>query len=127
MSIRRSMLLPCAVLVLACGMAQAGDLEDGAAAIEKQDYKTARRLITPIAQRGDKDAQRIMGFMYMYELGVPRDYVRAHMWWSLAAAKGDSKSGEYRDVVAKLLTKEQIAESKKRASDCTARKFRGCD
>lgn len=124
---RRIMLSLVAALILNCGLAWAGDLEDGAAAIERQDYVTARRLVTPIAQRGDRDGQRILGFMYMYELGVPRDYFRAHMWWSLAATKGDSKSAEYRDIVAKLLTAEQIAESKKMASECTKRKFKGCD
>ena len=116
-----------AALILNAGAAWAGALEDGAAAIERKDYVTARRLVTPIAQRGDPDGQRILGFMYMYELGVPRDYFRAHLWWSLAAAKGDSKSAEYRDIVAKLLSAEQIAESKKMASECTKRKFKGCD
>mgnify|MGYP003340151896 CR=1 FL=1 len=116
-----------AAALLNAGAALAGDLEDGAAAIEKQDYKTARRLITPLAQKNNRDAQRIMGFMYMYELGLPQDYVKAYMWWSLAAAKGDGKSGEYRDTVAKMLSKEQIADAKKRASDCVARKFKGCD
>ena len=121
------MVWPAAALILNCGIAWAGDLEDGAAAIEKQDYVKARKLITPLAQKGNRDGQRILGFMYMYELGLPRDYFRAHMWWSLAAAQGDSKSGEYRDVVAKLLTPEQIAESKKKANECKQRKFKGCD
>jgi TPR repeat protein len=122
----RSLWLPVAAFILTCGLAVAGDLEDGAAAIEKGDYATARKLIPPIAQRGDRDGQRILGFMYMYELGVPRDYVRAYFWWSLAAAQGDSKSAEYRDVVSKLLTAAQLAEAKKKASDCKKRNFKGC-
>jgi len=116
-----------AALILNCGLVRAGDLEDGAAAIEKGDYATARKLVTPIAQRGDRDGQRILGFMYMYELGVSRNYPKAYLWWSLAAANGDTKSAEYRDVVAKLLTAEQLAEAKKMASDCIKRKFRGCN
>lgn len=113
-------------LALSGGIARAGDLEDGAAAIENKDYKTARKLLVPLAQQGNRDAQRIMGLMYMYELGVYQDYVKAHMWWSQAAAKRDSKSAEYRDIVAKLLTKEQIAESKKMAIECAKQKFKGC-
>jgi len=124
---RRIILMLAALLLMEAHVAQAGDLEDAAAALEKQDYATARRLVTPIAQRGDRNGQRILGFMYMYEAGVPRDYVRAYMWWSLAAASGDSKSGGYRDTVAKALTPEQLAEAKKMASDCKSRKFRGCD
>jgi len=116
-----------AAFSLNCGLARAGDLEDGAAAIEKQDYATARKLIPPLAKQGSRDGQRILGFMYMYEVGVPRDYPRAYLWWSAAAAQGDSKSGEYRDTVAKLLTPEQVAEAKKKISECAKRKFKGCD
>jgi len=123
----RIMLSVLAFLILSCGSAWAGDLEDAAAAIEKQDYATANRLVTPLARRGDRGAQRILGFMYMYEAGVPRDYAKAYMWWSMAAAQGDSKSGEYRDTVTKLLTPEQLAEAKKRVSECAKRKFKGCD
>ena len=121
------MALLVAAFMLSLNVAWAGDLEDGAAAIDRKDYATARRLITPIAQRGDRDGQRILGFMYMYELGVSQNYVKAHMWWSLAASKGDSKSAEYRDIVVKLLTPEQLAESKKMASECTRLKFKGCN
>ena len=127
MNFRRIMPALVVALILNFGLARAGDLEDGAAAIEKQDYVTARRLITPLAQKGNRDGQRILGFMYMYEAGVPRDYFRAYLWWSLAAAQGDSKSGEYRDTVAKLLTAEQLAEAKKKVSECAKRKFKGCD
>ena len=124
----RNLLLPLvAALALNCGAAWAGDLEDGVAAIEKKDYATARKLITPLAQRGDRDGQRVLGFMYMYEAGVPLDYVKAYVWWSLAHAGGDSKSGEYRDNVARLLTKDQLAEAKKMVSECTKRKFKGCN
>lgn len=127
MNFRRIVLSLIAPLILNCGLVWAGDLEDGAAAIEKQDYATARKLIPPLARQGNRDGQRILGFMYMYEAGVPRDYPRAYLWWSLAAAQGDSKSGEYRDTVAKLLTAEQLAEAKKKVSECAKRKFRGCD
>lgn len=107
--------------------AAAGDLEDGAAAIENKDYKKARQLLTPLAQKGNREAQRIMGLMYMYELGVPRDYLKAHMWWSLAASQRDAKAADFRDIVAKQLSAEQIAESKKMIAECTKRKFKGCD
>ena len=127
MIFRRIMVSVLAFLVLNCGSARAGDLEDAAAAIEKQDYATARKLVTPLARRGDRGAQRILGFMYMYEAGVPRDYAKAYLWWSLAAAQGDSKSGEYRDTVTKLLTAEQLTEAKKKVAECAKRKFKGCD
>lgn len=127
MRIRYCVGLLTTALTLACTSATAGDLEDGAAAIENKDYKTARKLLTPLAQQGNREARRIVGLMYMYELGVPRDYLKAHMWWSLAASQRDAKAAEFRDIVAKQLTPAQLAESKKMIEECTKRKFKGCD
>jgi TPR repeat protein len=126
MSPRFLVALLAAVCVLGAQPASAGDLEDAVAAIDNKDYVKARKLVVPLAQKGNRDAHRILGFMYMYEAGVPQDTVKAYMWWSLAAAGGDSKSGEYRDSIAKMLTKEQIAQAKKMAADCKAQKFKGC-
>ena len=116
-----------AAIILNAGVAWAGALEDAVAAIDKKDYATASRLVTPLAQRGNAGAQRILGFMYMYELGKPRDYVRAYMWWTFAAANGDSQARGFRDSVAPGLSADQLAEAKKLVSECTKKKFKGCD
>lgn len=34
------------------------------------------------------------GAMYAERRGVPQDYVRAHMWFSLAAAQGEQKAAK---------------------------------
>ena len=56
--------------------------------------------------------------------GIPKDYIEAHKWMSLAAARatGDSQKRfeNERDSLAKLMTPEQIAEAQKRASEWTA-------
>ena len=56
--------------------------------------------------------------------GVPKDYVEAHKWMSLAAARatGDNQKrfADTRDSLAKVMTPEQIAEAQKRASEWTA-------
>ena len=41
--------------------------------------------------------------------GVPMDDVRAHMWFNLAAVKGDADDVKIRDTIANLLTPQQIA------------------
>ena len=116
-----------AALILNWGLAWAGPLEEAVAVIDKKDYATASRLVTPLAQRNNAGAQRILGFMYMYELGKPRDYIKAYMWWSLAATNGDSQAGGFRDGLAPGLSPQEIAAAKKMISDCTQRKFKGCD
>ena len=49
--------------------------------------------------------------MYADGLGVPRDHVKAHMWWSLAANQGDEGAAFAREVVWIMMTPEQIAEA----------------
>ena len=49
--------------------------------------------------------------------GVPQDYVQAHMWWNLAAVKGNTDAIKNRDVVAAKMTPTQIAEAQKLARE----------
>ena len=35
-----------------------------------------------------------LGIIYAKGQGVPPDYVRAHMWFSLSAAKGEQNCGQ---------------------------------
>ncbi len=49
--------------------------------------------------------------------GVPQDYVQAHMWFNLTAARGDKLAKENRDIVAKQITPAQIAEAQRLAWD----------
>ncbi len=51
--------------------------------------------------------------MYQKGLGVPQDYVQAHMWYSLAAARGEKLGEKFRDRLAKQMTPDQIAEAQK--------------
>ena len=80
-------------------------------AYKRGDWATALRKIRPLANEGWARNQHNLGYMYTRGLGVPRDYVRAHMWLSLAAAKGHPKSAKLRDAVAKFMTPAQIAEA----------------
>jgi TPR repeat protein len=55
--------------------------------------------------------------------GIPKDYIEAHKWMSLAAARatGDNQRrfADARDSLAKVMTPDQIAEAQKRASEWT--------
>jgi hypothetical protein len=56
------------------GSVSAGPLEDGTDAYWwKHDYATALRLLRPLAEKGDSEAQRILGHMYRWGQGVPRN------------------------------------------------------
>ncbi|MFZ0066519.1 MAG: hypothetical protein WAK90_10145 [Pseudolabrys sp.] len=58
----------------------AGPSEDAGAAMKRHDYKTALRLIRPLAEQGDANAQYNLGVFYDNSLGVPQDRTRAYMW-----------------------------------------------
>jgi TPR repeat protein len=91
----------------------AGPLEDANAAIKRRDYPTALRLIRPLAEQGDANAQYNLGVFYDNGLGVPQDKVRAYMWFNLSAAQGREGAAAFRDLIARLMTPAQIAEAQK--------------
>jgi len=64
--------------------------------------------------------------MYEEGKGVPQDFVYAHMWWNLAASQGIKEAVETRDRLAKEMTRPQIAEAQKLASECVEKNFKGC-
>ena len=50
-------------------------------------------------------------------MGIHRDYVSAHMWYSLAAAQGNQEASINRDIIAKRMTPDQIAEAQRMARE----------
>ena len=91
-----------------------------------QDYAEAVKWLSLAAARGDTPAQRLLGLMYSKSQGVSMDNVRAHMWLNRVAMKGDAEDVKIRDIIAKQLTPQQMAEAQKLARECQARSFKGC-
>jgi TPR repeat protein len=92
-----------------------------------QDYAEAGNWYRLAAQQGYAPAQNNLGLMYEKGRGVVQDYVKAHSWFNLGAAKGYAEAAKNRDIVAKRMTPQQIADAQKLARDCQARQFKGCD
>ena len=113
--------------LLCVATAWAGPFEDATAAYERADYTTALRLLRPLAAQGDASAQSNLGLMYTNGQGVTQDYVRAHMWFNVAAVYGHPDGAKNSAIVTKLMTAQQIAQARQLAFDCQQRKFKGCD
>ena len=92
-----------------------------------QDYAKAVKWYRLAAAQGDASAQVNLGFMYSSGQGVLQDYTKAHAWYNLAATKGNANAVKNRDIIANLMTPQQIADAQKLARDCLARNFKGCD
>jgi len=61
---------------------------------------------------------------------VQQDYVRAYMWWSLAAERSrdasDPSAADAQDKVARRMTPAQLAKAQRLASRCQTLQFNGC-
>ena len=79
------------------------------------NHAEAFKLMRMAADQGEVDGQVQLGLMYSRGTGTQRDFVKAHMWTSLAAFQLSGKSRE--DAVQTLtalfdvMTSAQIAEA----------------
>ncbi len=46
--------------------------------------------------------------MYVKGLGVPQDYVMAHMYWNIVTDSGDKRAIKNRGIVEEMMTPSQI-------------------
>ena len=91
--------------------------KEGCDAYERGDYSTALKEFRPLVDQGDPLAQATLGLMYAEGQGVPQDYVLAHMWMNLAAAKGVKEAVKNRDFLEKRMTPAQLAEAQRLARE----------
>jgi hypothetical protein len=68
------------------------DSAAGYAAYENRRYRTALRLMHPLAEKGDGRAQSIVGLMYYKGNGVAQDNHMALHWLRLAADQSDARA-----------------------------------
>jgi hypothetical protein len=92
-----------------------------------QDYAEAAKWFRLAAAQGDAEAKSNLAVMYAQGKGVSQDNGRALMWAILSAVSGDADMVKKRDIIAKRMTPQQIAQAQKMANDCQQRKFKGCD
>ncbi|MFC1665561.1 tetratricopeptide repeat protein [Pseudomonadota bacterium] len=52
-----------------------------------------------------------LGEMYLKGIGIPKNYVEALKWWTLAKAQGHVKAGELIVLLQNRMTPEQLAEA----------------
>ena len=87
-----------------------------------KDDAEAVKWYRKAAEQGHANGQYNLGLMYYRGDGVPQDYTTAYMWLNLAAATGSENSAKARDLLAKRMPKEQIAEGQKLSREWLERK-----
>lgn len=106
-------LLPClALLALAVpAPAALADYRSGVEAWGRGDFAAAARDFRPAAEAGDAEAQYMMGRLYSLGDGVPRDFVRAWLWFDRAARQGHQDAAQARQGLDHVLNAGQLAEA----------------
>ena len=74
--------------IVSGAVAFADQFEDSIAAYDRGDYATAVRLLRPLAEQGNAQAQNGLGAMYYNGKGVAQDFKEAVKWYRLAAVQG---------------------------------------
>lgn len=83
-------LLILSMLVFFSLPAHADEFADGEAAYRLGDYPTALKLLQPLAEQGNSEAQDSLGHMYFMGSGVQQDYAEAMNWFRKAAEQGNA-------------------------------------
>lgn len=82
---------------------------------ERQEYRQALQVFGEAAKSGDADAQYMLGRLHEAGSGTPQDFVQAHQWYNLSAARGHRHAAEARDALTNRMTAGQIADAQQAA------------
>ncbi len=91
------------------------DFHVGVEAWGRGDYDRAVQEFLPLAEQGHVQAQVNLGIIYSQGRGVPKDFVQAYRWYTLAADQGDGLALKFQNLLEKSLTLEQLAEAQRLA------------
>ena len=105
------------MLSLCSGSPALADYEAGQAAWQAGRHAEALTQWRAAARSGDGKAMLGLGHLYLQGLGAPQDYVLAHMWFNLAASRGEKEAIGRRDALAAKMTPSERAEAQKRARE----------
>ncbi len=108
-----------AILLMATTLGGGGtaraDYEAGQRAWDAGHHSEALREWQASANNGEAKAMLALGRLYVQGLGVPQNYVQAHLWFSLAASRFEAEAMQERDALAARMVPEQVAEAQKLA------------
>ena len=69
------------------------------------------------AEQGHATVQKNLAVMYGTGEGVPEDYIKAHIWASIAKVQGAKRAVELLDIIKKQMNTDQIAKAQELATE----------
>ena len=79
------------------------------------------------AAQNHSEAQRFLGTMYGFGIGISKDYIRSYMWLSLAIKNGDVDAVRYREILELKMTTDQILEAQELPAKCFESNYKDCE
>lgn len=93
------------------------DFRSGKAAYDAGRYLEARQLWEDAVKQGDVESLYELGKMYAEGLGALRNLAKSHAYFNVAAAKGDKRGLQAREILEDSMTAAQLAEAEKFATE----------
>ncbi|MFA5627419.1 MAG: hypothetical protein WCX90_03860 [Thiohalomonadaceae bacterium] len=106
-----------ALLVIAHLPLVQADFEDGMAAYEKSNYTVAYKEFLQAAKEGNVHAQGKLAGLYLFGVGVEKNYIEAYAWFDLAVRQGDKSAEKFRDAISDQLSNAQLRQASVLAED----------
>ena len=88
----------------------------------QKDYAEAVKWYRRAAGQGHSSAQFNLALCYATGQGVSKNSVLAYMWWNISSELGNQPAAKSREIVARELTSEQIAEAKRLSKEWKPKK-----
>lgn len=113
-------LLAAGLLLAALPPAAAGPYQEGWQAYNRGDHAAAYDIWKPLADRGNAEAQLMVGLLYANGHGVGQDVAEAYMWFLIAAANGNEHAASLYEGASnldRLLSPDERAEAERRAAE----------
>ena len=107
-------------------LAVSADFHKGVYAYKTGNYTKAFSEFLSLAEQGNTSAQDNLGVMYENGQGTPKDYSRAHMWWSIAASQGDKIAKKYKLKIEKKLSPTDLSLAQRLARECVEKGYKNC-
>lgn len=83
--------------------------------LSRQSYSGVGESFAELATRGCSLSPYFLGLMHQRGTGVLQDFCLAHMWFNIAASRGNRRAVDKLVKLTESMTAEQVAEAQKMA------------
>ena len=92
----------------------------------QQDDGEAVKWYLQASVQGYSPAQTRLGYMYAQGLGGPENFLLSYMWSNISTFSGDDEAQKNRDLVALMMTAEDVSTAWDMTSECMSSGYTKC-